>query len=66
MKTTMMIAVLAFVVLTASAQKDGKKTKETEYETWMQIGVRDHLTHDKIEGLKGELLIQKIYTYRMN
>ena len=57
MKTTMMIAVLAFVVLTASAQKDSKKAKETEYETWMQIGVRDHLTHDKIEGLKGELLL---------
>ena len=55
-KRTIITALLALFALTISAQ-DGKKTKETEYETFMGMLVTDHLTHEKVPNLKADLLL---------
>ena len=56
-KRTIFIALLALFALTISAQDSKKKKEKTEYETNMGLAVKDHLTHEKVPNLKGELLM---------
>ena len=54
-KKIIITALLALVALTALGQET-KKEKKTEYDTWMLIHVKDHLTHEKVMGATAELL----------
>ena len=55
-KKTIITALLALVALTALGQETKKEKKATTYNTLMGMLVKDHLTHEKIPNLKGELL----------
>ena len=55
-KKTIITALLALFALTISAQEDGKK-KETAYYTEMGMLVKDHLTHEVVPNMKGDLLL---------
>ena len=50
------IPVLALVALTAQAQEptDSTKTKERKLQVYAEV--KDHLTHEYIKGVRGELL----------
>ena len=57
MKKVMITALLALVALTALGQETKKEKKTTGYDTQMYISVKDHLTHEKVANVKGELLL---------
>ena len=57
-KNTIIIALLALVALTALGQEAKKEEKKkSAYDTEMFISVKDHLTHEKVANVKGELLL---------
>ena len=53
-KKNLITALLAFITMTAFGQ-GAKKAKE--YNTQMGMLVKDHLTHEKVPNVKGELLL---------
>ena len=57
MKKAIIIALLALVALVALGQETKKEKKVVEYDTWMLIHVKDHLTHEKVMGATAELLL---------
>ena len=56
-KKTIIIAMLALVALAALGQETKKEKKAVEYDTWMLIHVKDHLTHENVENVTAELLL---------
>ena len=57
MKTAMIAALLALVTMTTFGQEAKKEKKATGYDTEMYISVKDHLTHEKVANVKGDLLL---------
>ena len=56
-KKSIITALLVLVALTALGQETKKEKKATECNIQIGISVKDHLTHEKVPNLKGELLM---------
>ena len=55
MKKVIFTALLALVAMTAFGQEG--KNRKAEYDTRVNARVKDHLTHGRVPGVKGELLL---------
>ena len=65
-KKNIITALLVLVALTALGQETKKEKKATECNIQIGISVKDHLTHEKVPNLKGELLLAADSSHRQS